>query len=228
MRVNGFATGLTHDDLEGVLCPQLNGVVVPKVETVEDMKAMDTLLTHLEKRLGIPAGSTETPLGLETAKAMRNAYEIAVSCPRVRRIFLAAGPGGDAARSIGYVWPQVGKETLFLRSKTVLDARAAGIPFPMISSWWTVKDLAGLEQDALLNRQLGFRGQVVVHPTHVPIVNKVFTPSSEEIAYYEGLIQAMEEAEKKGIATVTYKGDMVDEAMVKTAKEMLDFAASIV
>jgi citrate lyase subunit beta/citryl-CoA lyase len=66
-----------------------------------------------------------------------------------------------------------------------------------------------------------------MHPSHVPIVNKVFTPSAEEIAFYQGLIQAMEEAEKKGIAAVTYKGDMVDEAMVKTAREMLEFAKSI-
>jgi len=227
VRVNGFATGLTFEDLEGVLCPELIGVDLPKVETVEDMKALDTLLTHLEKRFGIPVGSIETPLGMETAKAMRNAYEIAVSCPRVRRISLAAGPGGDAARSIGYIWSKEGKETLFLRSKAVLDARAAGIQYPTISSWWTIKDLVGLEQDALLNRQLGFRGQVVMHPSHVPIVNKVFTPSSEEIAFCRGLIQAMEEARKKGVAAVTYKGDMVDEAMLKTAKEMLEFAASI-
>jgi citrate lyase subunit beta/citryl-CoA lyase len=66
-----------------------------------------------------------------------------------------------------------------------------------------------------------------MHPSHVPIVNKVFTPSAEEIAFYQGLIQAMEEAEKKGIAAVTYKGDMVDEAMLKTAREMLAFAKSI-
>jgi len=227
VRVNGFATGLTFDDLEGVLCPELDGVDLPKVETVADMKELDALLTHLEKRLGIRVGSIETPLGMETAKAMRNTYEIATSCPRVRRIGLAAGPGGDAARAIGYIWSKEGKETLFLRAKAVLDARAAGIPYPTVSSWWNIKDLAGLEQDALWNRQLGFRGMTVMHPTHGPIVNKVFTPSAEEIDHYRGLIQAMEEAEKKGIAAVVYKGDMVDEAMSKTAREMLEFAKSI-
>jgi citrate lyase subunit beta/citryl-CoA lyase len=118
-------------------------------------------------------------------------------------------------------------ETLFLRSKAVLDARAAGIQYPTISSWWNIKDLEGLERDARWNRQLGFRGMTVMHPTHVPIVNKVFTPSEDEIAFYKGLIQAMEEAEKKGIAAITYKGDMVDEAMLKTAREMLAFAKSI-
>lgn len=226
VRINGFATGLTLDDLEGVLCPELDGIALPKVETVADMRELDALLTHLEKRMGIPPGTIETPLGCETALAMRNIYEIATSCPRVRRVSLAAGPGGDAARAIGYLWSKDGMETLYLRSKTVLDCRAAGIQYPTVSSWWNIKDLEGLEKDARWNRQLGFRGQTVMHPSHVPIVNRVFTPSAEEIAYYEGLIQAMEEARKRGIAAVTYKGDMVDEAMVKTAREMLALARS--
>jgi len=227
VRVNGFATGLTLDDLEGVLCPELDGISLPKVETVADMKELDSLLTHLEKRMEIPVGSISTPLGCETAKAMRNIYEIATSCPRVRGVGLAAGPGGDAARAIGYLWSKEGMETLFLRSKAVLDARAAGIQYPTISSWWNIKDLEGLERDARWNRQLGFRGMTVMHPSHVPIVNKVFTPTADEIAFYKGLIQAMEEAERKGIAAITYKGDMVDEAMAKTAREMLQFAQAI-
>ena len=226
VRINGFATGLTFDDLEGVLCPELDGVALPKVETVADMRELDALLTHLEQRMGIPPGTIETPLGCETAAAMRNTYEIATSCPRVKRVTLAAGPGGDAARAIGYLWSKEGTETLYLRSKTVLDCRAAGIQYPTVSSWWNIKDLEGLEKDARWNRQLGFRGQTVMHPSHVPIVNRVFTPSAEEIAYFEGLIQAMEDARKRGIAAVTYKGDMVDEAMVKTAREMLALARS--
>ena len=227
VRINGFATGLTLDDLEGIFCPELESVNLPKVETVADMNELDALLTHLERRMGMPVGQVETPLGCETAKAMRNIYEIATSCRRVKRVGLAAGPGGDAARAIGYQWTKEGTETLFLRSKAVLDARAAGIQYPTISSWWNIKDLEGLERDARWNRQLGFRGQTVMHPSHVPIVNRVFTPTTDEIEFYNGLIEAMKDAEKKGIAAVTYKGDMVDEAMVKTAREMLDFAASI-
>jgi citrate lyase subunit beta/citryl-CoA lyase len=227
VRVNGFATGLTLDDLEGVVCPELDGVALPKVETAADLHELDVLLGHLERRVGIPVRSIETPLGLETARAMRDVYEIASACPRVRRVTLAAGPGGDAARSIGYTWSKEGRETLFLRSKTVLDCRAAGILYPTISSWWNIKDLEGLEQDALWNRQLGFRGQTVMHPSHVPIVNRIFTPSADDIGHARGLIAAMEEAQRKGIAAVTYRGDMVDEAMVKTARELLEFARSI-
>lgn len=226
VRINPFATGLTLDDLEGILCPELNGVALPKVETAADMHQLDALLIHLENRMGIPPGTIETPLACETAKAMRNIYDIASCCPRVKRVGLAAGPGGDAARAIGYMWSKEGIETLFLRSRTVLECRAAGIQYPTISSWWSIKDIEGLERDARWNRQLGFRGQTVMHPSHVPVVNRVFTPSADEVAFYEGLIQAMEDARKRGIAAVTYKGDMVDEAMVRTAHEILAQASS--
>jgi len=227
VRVNGFATGLTFDDLEGILCPELNGVALPKVETVEDMKTLDTMLTILERRHQMAVGTIHTSLGIETARALRNAYDIVTSCARVTGLSLACGPGGDASRSMGYIWSKEGTETLFLRSKAVLDARAAGIQYPTVSSWWDIKDTVGLRKDALFNRSLGFRGQTVMHPTHVPIVNEVFTPSPQEVAFFKGLIETFEEAERKGSAAVIYQGDMIDYAMVKTAREMLAFAESI-
>lgn len=227
VRINGFATGLTLDDLEAVICPELNSVALPKVETVDEMKSLDTLLTHLERKYHLEEGTIHTGLGIETAKALRNAYDIVTSCKRVTGLGLAAGPGGDASRSMGYIWSKEGTETLFIRSKAVLEARAAGIPYPTISSWWDIKDLEGLKKDALWNRSLGFRGQNVMHPTHVPIVNEVFTPSAQEIAFFKGLIETFEEAEKKGSAAVVYQGDMIDYAMVKTARELLEFAESI-
>jgi citrate lyase subunit beta/citryl-CoA lyase len=67
----------------------------------------------------------------------------------------------------------------------------------------------------------------VIHPTHVPVVNEVFTPTSEEIAYYQGLLVAMEAAARHGTAAVTYQGAMVDIAMVKTAQQMLVLARAI-
>ena len=97
----------------------------------------------------------------------------------------------------------------------------------MMASWFNIPDLEGLRVDAQLNRQLGYRGQVVIHPTHVPVVNAVFTPTSEEIAYSQGLLAAMEEAERHGTAAVTYQGAMVDIAMVKTARQMLALARAI-
>lgn len=227
VRINGLATGMTLDDLETIMGPELKAVSLPKLETVADMEELDALLTRLEERAGVEPGSVRVGLALETAQAMRNAYDIVLASPRVTNLTLAAGPGGDANRSVGYVWSKEGTETLYLRSKAVLDAQAAGIRFPMVTSWWNVSDLEGLERDARFNRQLGFRGQTVIHPSHVAIVNEVFTPSEAELAYYKGMIAAIEEGEASGTAAVVYRGNMVDYAMAETAREVLAFAESI-
>lgn len=227
VRVNGLATGLTQGDLEGIFCPELQEVSLPKVETAEDLLRLDALLGELEREHGLKPGNVLTPLTLETARAMHDAFAIVRACPRVKSLSLAAGAGGDASRSVGYQWSKAGTETLYLRSKAVLDARAAGILYPTVSSWWDIRDLEGLERDARMNRSLGFRGQVVMHPTHVEIVNRVFSPSAEEIAYYQGLLAAFEQAVAGGSAAVLYQGDMIDYAMAETARELLDLARSI-
>lgn len=226
VRINGFATGLTLDDLEAIVCPALQAVRLPKVESAGDLRELDALLTHLERRAGMAAGTVATPLDLETAGAMRNAYDVLRASPRATSLMLGCGPGGDAARSVGYQWTKGGAETHYLRSRAVLDARAAGIEYPMVTSWWDIRDLDGLRADAALNRRFGFRGMTVMHPTHVPVVNEAFTPSEAELAHARGLVAAMEAAEREGSAAVTYEGGMVDYAMVETARALLDLAAS--
>jgi citrate lyase subunit beta/citryl-CoA lyase len=161
---------------------------------------------------------------METALAMRHAYDIAVSSPRVNHLVLACGRGGDAARAVGYQWTPTGEETMYLRSKAVLDARAAGIAYPTVTSWWDIADLDGLRRDAELNRRVGFRGMIVMHPSHVAIVNEVFNPSQDEIAHAQGLLGAMAEAERDGSAATIFEGDLVDYAMVSTARELLELA----
>ena len=227
VRINGFATGLTLDDLEAIMCPALQAVRLPKVESAADLRELDALLTHLEKRVGMEPGTVATPFDLETAGAMRDACDILRASPRATSMMLGCGPGGDAARAVGYQWTKGGTQTHYLRSRAVLDARAAGVEYPMVSSWWDIRDLDGLRADAAVNRRFGFRGMVVMHPTHVPIVNETFTPNEAELAHARGLIAAMEAAERSGSAAVTYEGDMVDYAMVTTARELLDLAASI-
>ena len=109
----------------------------------------------------------------------------------------------------------------------MLDARAAGIQYPLVASWFDVGDRDGLIADAQRNRQLGFSGMLLIHPSHVAPVNQIFTPSAEELAYYKGLLDAMEEAERQGTAAAAYQGTMVDIAMAKTAQQTLDFARAI-
>jgi len=227
VRINALETGLAGDDLAAVVCSGLTAIVAPKIETPQDVHTLDALLTQSERQAGLPVGQIEIFPTLETAKGLYHAYQIAVSSPRVPTLCGTAGKGGDTARSLGYIWSAGGSETLYIRSKVLLEARAAGVTYPLIASWFEIGNLAGLHADAQLNRQLGYSGQVVIHPSHVPVINEVFTPTAEDMGYYQGLIAAMETAERQGTAAVTYQGAMVDIAMVKTARQVLALAEAI-
>lgn len=227
VRINALDTGLSGDDLDAIVGPGLDAVVAPKVETPDDIAVLEALLSQCERRAGLMPGQVEIYPTLETAKGVYHAYPIATCSTRVPTLAVAASPGGDSARSLGYVWSKEGTETLYMRSKVLLDARAAGVAYPLAATWFDIADLDGLRHDVQLNRQLGYTGQILIHPSHVPIVNEIFTPTADDIAYHQGLLAAMEEAERQGTAAVTYEGVMVDIAMVKTSRQILELARSI-
>lgn len=224
VRVNRLETGLTGGDLEAVVGPHLYCVLLPKVEGPADVAEVDTLLRHFERQKGLEVGRIFIDPALETASGIRQSWEIANASPRVAHMGASGGKGGDTARSIGFQWTPEGMETLFLRSKVLVDVRAAGIPYPMSGGWMDIHDLDGLRQSAQQAKQLGYTGMHLIHPSHVPVVNEVFTPSAEEVAHYKGLIEAMETRRSEGGAAVTFGGDMVDIAHEETARAMLEIA----
>ncbi len=221
VRVNRLETGLTAFDLEAITSPGLYGVILPKVEAPEDVVEVDILLKFFERKAGMEVGSICIDPALETAAGIRQAYEVATASDRVAHMGGGGGKDGDTARSIGYQWTQEGLETLFLKSKILVDARSAGVQYPISGGWMDIHNLDGLRQLATQLRQLGYTGMHLIHPSHVPVVNEVFTPSREEIAHWQGLIKAMEESRKEGSAAVTYNGNMVDVAHEETARAML-------
>ena len=201
--------------------------MLPKVQSPADVVEVDNILKHLELRQGMGVGSILIDPSLETAQGIRQAYEIAVSSPRVAHMGAGGGKGGDTARSIGYQWTPEGNETLFLRSKVLIDSRAAGVPYPLTGGWMDIHDLEGLRASARQARQLGYTGMVLIHPSHIPVVNEVFTPTADEVQQWRGLIHAMEKRRSQGGAAVVYDGDMVDIAHEETARAMLVLAKEL-
>jgi citrate lyase subunit beta/citryl-CoA lyase len=221
VRVNRLETGLTGDDLEAVTCPALYGVILPKVEGPEDVVEVDILLKFFERKAGMAPGSVCIDPGLESAQGIRRAYEIAMASDRVAHMGGSGGKGGDTARSIGFQWTPEGLETLFVKSKVLVDSRAAGVRYPLSGGWMDIHHLEGLRALAMQLKQLGYTGMHLIHPSHIPVVHAVFTPTKDEIAHWQGLIKAMEERRQQGSAVVTYAGDMVDVAHEETARAML-------
>ncbi|WKN60159.1 CoA ester lyase [Rhodococcus opacus] len=225
VRLNALESGLAGEDLEHVAIEGVNGFMLPKVESVLDLARYDGLASHFERRAGLAAGSLVFIPTLETAAGYSDCDAIARG-PRVAYLFAGVGPDGDVARTIGFRFTTGGNETLYLRSRAVLAARAAGVAHPLGGTWQDLDDDAGAQTFALQNEQLGFRGHVLIHPSHVALANEIFAPSPQEIDYYRRMVEAYEQAEADGVSAIRFDGMHVDVAHIKTAREVLARATS--
>ena len=233
-RVQPPSTGQTLKDLRAVMGPSLFGILLPKVQGPVDVHGADALLTCVEGDLGLPLGSTVIYPILETAQALRQAYEIATASPRVRYMGGAISRFGDIHQAVGYRWSAEGTETLFLRSKVLIDARAAGIRYPISGMWGgDVNDADGLRRWATHLRDLGYYGMMIGNPEHVPLVHEVFSPTADELAYWSDLDRLAAEAEQAGSGRVVYgdanqgEGHVVHIAHVGSARQNLEWARDL-
>lgn len=233
-RVQPPSSGQTLKDLRAVMGTTLAGVLVPKVQGPEDIHAVHALLHCMEVELELPVGSTAIYPILETAQALRQAYEIGVASPRVAYLGGAVSRFGDIHQALGYRWTPEGRETLFLRSKVLVDARAAGIRYPVSGMWGGARDdVDGLRGWAEQLRDLGYYGMMLGDPVHLPIVHEVFTPTAAEIAYWQDLDRLARDAEASGEGPIRYgdagqgEGHVVHIAHVGSARLNLQWARAL-
>jgi citrate lyase subunit beta/citryl-CoA lyase len=234
VRVQPPDTGQTLKDLRAVMGPHLTGILLPKVQGPEDVHKADALLTCMEAELDLPLGSTVIYPILETAQGLRLAYDIAVASPRVQYMGGAVSRFGDIHQAVGYRWSAEGRETLFLRSKVLIDARAAGIRYPISGMWGgATTDLDGLRRWATELRDLGYYGMMIGEPAHVPIVNEIFSPDKDELAYWSDLDRLATEAEARGSGPILYgdanqgEGHVIHIAHVGSARKNLAWARDL-
>lgn len=221
VRPNALATTQAGADLEAVVCPELDGLFVPKVEDATDVLRWETLIDWFEARNG--ASGLEMIIPVEMVDAITNCDEIAGASPRVGAMIGPTSEHADIARAVGYRQSREGSETLYLRSRILLACRQHGL-HPLTGLWEDLGDLDGLASFSDYGLQLGFRGQIVIHPSHVPVVNDVFTPSDEEVAYYEDLVATMEKAVAEGQGAVRFRGQHIDLAHADKARDWLSHA----
>jgi citrate lyase subunit beta / citryl-CoA lyase len=234
VRPQPWSTGGTLDDLDAVMCPRLGGILVAKVQGPGDVVAADALVTNMERRHGVASGQVVLYPILETAQAIRLAYEIAIASPRVAYMGGAVSRFGDIHQALGFRWTAEGEETLFLRSKVLVDAKAAGIRYPISGMWGgAVDDLDGLRAWATALRNLGYYGMMIGDPAHVPLVHEVFTPTDEEIAYWSELDRLAADAEREGSGPILHgdpnqgEAHVVHIAHVGSARLNLEWARAL-
>ncbi len=223
VRPNALDTRLSGSDILEVAVPGLDGLFIPKVTSAIDVHRYLALVEHAEHVGGLDDLDLIVPV--EMARAIVNIHEI-VEVPRVSAVIGPTARHADIARAIGFEWTPEGTETLYLRSRILVAARAAGV-VPLTGLWEDVHDVEGLSRFARQGRGMGFSGQIVIHPSHVAPVNEAYTPAEEEFRFYEGMIAAFEEAERGGSGALVYRGRHIDIAHVQTARDWLTSMAPL-
>lgn len=224
VRPNALATKQAGADLEAVVCPELDGLFTPKIKDATDVLRWETLIDWFEARNG--ADGLEMIIPVEMVDAITNCFEIASASPRVGAMIGPTSEHADIARAVGYRQSREGSETLYLRSRILLACRQYGL-HALTALWEDLDDLDGLRQFADYGLQLGFRGMIAIHPSHVPVVNEVFTPSDDDVAYYEDLVATMDAATAAGHGAARFRGQHIDLAHADKARDWLDHARRV-
>lgn len=224
VRINRTAHIYDLEDILAVVQPGVEGLVISKPWGPEDVHMASCMIAEAEARANMEIGTVKLIPLLETARSMQLCFEIAEH-PRVAAIVGATAKNADMARALRFVWTADGRESDYLKSRVVMAARAAGKQ-PIGGIWQQIKDLEGLEKASKLDRQLGMSGELVLHPIQVETVNRTYTPDADEVAYYQGMIDALDAAVAQGRASVMYDGEHIDIAHAKTAREIIELANS--
>ena len=223
VRVNSLDTGLTRSELEAIVSPDLYGISLGKVESTWNIKDVDRLLRAMEPQAGVEPGSTKIIAWTETASALVDARAIGSASHRV--IGLAFG-AEDFTNDMGIERSDTGEEVEVPRSLVPVAARAANVA-SLDSPFVLFQDTVALRADAKRARQMGYTGKFAIHPAQLDIINEVFSPSPDEVAYARTVMEAWEQAEAEGRGSLSIDGRMVDVPVVKRAQNLLAFADAI-
>jgi len=221
VRTNALETEMLWDDVVAAGRAQVVGVIIPKAESPMAISQIDGALTALEMTTGKPQGSiTVIPL-IESALGVRLTYEMAKASDRVECVMFGGGEQGDLVADLGVEWTPEGTGLMQARSQVLLSSRAAGVPYPMEAVFMDFRNPEGLRVECELARTLGYIGKVAIHPAQVEVINDVFTPAAEVVAYQKKVLAAFEEAEAEGKASIAVDGKMVDYAVARVARTII-------
>ncbi|MBI2907696.1 MAG: CoA ester lyase [Chloroflexi bacterium] len=223
VRINSGSTGLHRDDLKAVVCQSLDGISVGKAESPDEMLELDIIIQMLERARGLPTGQVKIIPWVETAMGVTRAYEIARA---TRRIVGIAFGAEDFCLSMGIERTKEAAEQFYARAAVAIAARAAEV-LAIDTPYGDFRDEEGLIRDAKAARQLGFKGKFCIHPTQVEVVNNIFSPSEEEVAYSRRVVEAFNAAMALGHASTSIDGKMIDVPVAERAKKLLELAEAI-
>lgn len=220
IRINSLGSGWETDDLSAALAAAPDTIVVPKVESPDQVKWVSSRIGAHERKAGLAAGSIRMLIGVETAVGILNLKEIASADPRLDAIIFGAE---DFAASIGATRTPEATEVLYARS-AVVTACAANSLQAIDMVCIDIRDADGLRREAEQGARLGFSGKQTIHPNQIVPVQAAFTPDEAAIAYARRLVETFEASQADGKGAYALDGKMIDMPLLKAARNVLERA----
>ncbi len=222
VRINAIGHERMAADLEAVLRPGLDGLVLPKVETPEEVLKVEAILKERGPALRIERGSVKLLVAIESPKGLLNAPVIAGCSARVVGLMFGAE---DYGREMGLPTSREGEARDMLYARSAMAVAAASSHVQAVDGVWVdLKDSGGLLEFARQSRRLGFSGMSLIHPSQIDPINTVFSPTPEEIDYSRRVVQAYEEAVARGDGSIAFGGQLIDRPIVERARRTLEMA----
>ena len=219
VRINAIGHERMAADLEAVLRPGLDGLVLPKVETPEEVLKVAAILKEREPAVKVERGGVKFLVAIESPKGLLNAPAIAASTDRVIGLMFGAE---DYGRELGLPTSREGeaRDLIYARSAMVVAAASAHVQ-AVDGVWVDLQDGVGLLGFARQSRRLGFSGMSLIHPSQIDPINGVFSPTPEEIDYSQRVVQAYGEAVARGDGSIAFGGQLIDRPIVERARRTL-------
>ena len=219
VRVNPFGTKDCKEDLAAIVAAAPAGIVVPKPDTPDVLRALDRDLSALETKHGLPArGIAVMPVASETPVAALTLGDYRNPPPRLAAITWGAE---DLSAALGAVTNRDDDGRFaftyrMLRSMCLLAAKAAGVE-PIDTLFADFRDTAGLEKYARAAQREGFTGMLAIHPDQVDPINAAFSPSAADVEHARRVVAAF--ASGAGVASLD--GKMLDQPHLKQAHHVI-------
>jgi len=205
---------LAARDIDSSVGPDVDGFVLPKVGSADQVRLIEEHIAEVELRRGLVVGHSRLVVLIETASAWLAMAEIARASPRIVGLNLGSEDFAlDCAMESAPDAPQVPKQHV------VFAARAARIlPLGVVGSMADFGDEAAFREMVRRSRRFGFSGASCIHPAQVPILNELFAPSPEEVDAARRIVDALTAAEKAGRGAVALDGRMIDAPIAESAR----------
>jgi citrate lyase subunit beta / citryl-CoA lyase len=225
VRINAVGHERMFSDLGAVVRPGLEGLVLPKVDSPDQVDTVEEQLDRKEPELGIPRGSIRLLVAIESPRGLAQAQAIAASSPRVIGLIFGAE---DFGKEMGLPLRREGeaRDLLYARSAFVCSAAAANVQ-SVDGVWPDIQDAEGLKTFALQSRRLGFTGMSLIHPSQIDAINAAFSPSAEEVEYCRKVVEAFDEARARGEGSIAFGGQLIDLPIVERARRTLALAKTL-